>query len=151
MTASEMDIGDAYRLLRIDNRTVDDDLIEAAYTCCVVEDPSKVEMYNQALQIIGKHKNSSLLSNKATGMGTGSDRNLSEWPVGLQNIGNTCYLNSLLQFYFSVRGYRDLILHFEDFSMDLSDENLSRKKVGSRKVSRKEVERSQQCKCFSFC
>ncbi|RAK76146.1 ubiquitin-specific protease UBP2 [Aspergillus fijiensis CBS 313.89] len=144
MTASEMDIGDAYRLLRIDNRTVDDDLIEAAYTCCVVEDPSKVEMYNQALQIIGKHKNSSFLSNKATGMGTGSDRNLSEWPVGLQNIGNTCYLNSLLQFYFSVRGYRDLILHFEDFSMDLSDENLSRKKVGSRKVSRKEVERSQQ-------
>ncbi|RAL08083.1 ubiquitin-specific protease UBP2 [Aspergillus homomorphus CBS 101889] len=144
MTAGEMDIGDAYRLLRIDNRTVDDDLIEAAYTCCVVEDPSKIETYNQALQIIGKHKNSSFLSNKATGMGTGSDRNLSEWPVGLQNIGNTCYLNSLLQFYFSVQGYRDMILHFEEYSMELSDENLSRKKVGSRKVTRKEVERSQQ-------
>ncbi|PYH46810.1 ubiquitin-specific protease UBP2 [Aspergillus saccharolyticus JOP 1030-1] len=144
MTAGEMDIGDAYRLLRIDNRMVDDDLIEAAYTCCIAEDPSKIEMYNQALQIIGKHKNSSFLSSKATGMGTGPDRDLSEWPVGLQNIGNTCYLNSLLQFYFSIRGYRDLILHFEDFSMELSDENLSRKKVGSRKVSRKEVERSQR-------
>lgn len=146
MTAGEMDVADAYRLLQIPDRTVDEGAIMAAYTICVDEAPAQAENYNQALRIIAKDKNSPLLSNMVSGSATKPDRNLAEWPVGLQNIGNTCYLNSLLQFYFSIRPYRDMVLDFENFKMDINEDILSQKQVGSRKVSQKEVERSQRCR-----
>ncbi|EAW06856.1 ubiquitin-specific protease UBP2 [Aspergillus clavatus NRRL 1] len=143
MTAGEMDVADAYRLLQIPDRTVDDAAIMAAYTICVDEAPGQAEKYNQALTIIAKDKNSSLLSSMISGPDADSGRDLSEWPVGLQNIGNTCYLNSLLQFYFSIRPFREMVLDYESFRMELDDESLSKKHVGSRKVLKKEVERSQ--------
>lgn len=141
-----MDVADAYRLLQIPDRTADDASILAAYTICVDEAPGQVDTYNRALGIIAKEKNSPLLSNYVSGSTLQSDRKLSEWPVGLHNIGNTCYLNSLLQFYFTVRPYREMVLDFENYKMDLDEESLRHKQVGSRKVSRKEVERSQKCK-----
>lgn len=144
--ASEMDIGDAYRLLQIPDRTADDGAIMAAYTICVDENPGDAEKYNQALVIIAKNMDSSLLKTMA-GINTEPERNMQDWPVGLQNIGNTCYLNSLLQFYFSVRPFREMVLDFEMFQMDLNDmESLSKKKVGSLKVTKKEVERSIKCR-----
>ncbi|EED17662.1 ubiquitin C-terminal hydrolase, putative [Talaromyces stipitatus ATCC 10500] len=142
--AGEMDVGDAYRLLQIPDRTVGDDAILAAYTICVDEAPTQVETYTRALSIIAKEKDSPMLSSFVSGSTTHSDRVLSEWPVGLQNIGNTCYLNSLLQFYFTVRPYREMVLDFENNKTDLDEESLRQKKVGSRKVSRAEVERSQK-------
>lgn len=143
--AGEMDVGDAYRLLQIPDRTVGDDAILAAYTICVDEAPTQVETYTRALTIIAREKDSPMLSSFVSGSMTHSDRNLSDWPVGLQNIGNTCYLNSLLQFYFTVRPYREMVLDFENNKTDLDEESLRQKKVGSRKVSRMEVERSQKC------
>ncbi|KAJ5504111.1 Peptidase C19 ubiquitin carboxyl-terminal hydrolase 2 [Penicillium fimorum] len=144
MIAGEMDIGDAYRLLQIPDRTADDGAIIAAYTICIDENPGDAERYNQALTIIAKQLDSSTLRNMA-GISNEPDRSMHDWPVGLQNIGNTCYLNSLLQFYFSVRPFRELVLDFEHFQMDLNDEEtLAKKQVGSRKVTKKEVERSQR-------
>lgn len=143
--AGEMDVGDAYRLLQIPDRTVGDDAILAAYTICVDEAPTQIETYTRALGIIAKEKDSPMLSSYVSGSITQSDRNLSEWPVGLQNIGNTCYLNSLLQFYFTVRPYREMVLDFENNKTDLAEGSLVQKKVGSRKVSKLEVERSQKC------
>nr|POF15272.1 ubiquitin carboxyl-terminal hydrolase 2 [Quercus suber] len=35
------------------------------------------------------------------------------WPVGLTSHGNTCYLNSLLQYYFSIKPFRDIVLDFD--------------------------------------
>ncbi|KAF9883484.1 ubiquitin-specific protease ubp2 [Aspergillus nanangensis] len=143
MTTGEMDVADAYRLLQIPDRTADEAAIMAAYTICVDEAPAQAEKYNQALRMIAQDKNSPILSGIISGPAATSDRNVAEWPVGLQNIGNTCYLNSLLQFYFSVRPFRDMVLDFESFKMDLTEESLSKKQVGSRKVMKKEVERSQ--------
>jgi ubiquitin carboxyl-terminal hydrolase 25/28 len=146
----EMDIGDAYRLLQIPDRTADDGAIMAAYTICVDENPGQADRYNRALAIIAKNMDSPMLRNMA-GISSEPDRNLLEWPVGLQNIGNTCYLNSLLQFYFSVRPFRNLVLHFEKHQMDVNDEStMARKQVGSRKVAKKEVERSLKCKFLSW-
>jgi ubiquitin carboxyl-terminal hydrolase 25/28 len=141
-----MDVGDAYRLLQIPDRTVDDAAIIAAYTICIDEAPAQVETYTRALGIIAREKNSPMLSSYISGSAVHTGRNQSEWPVGLQNIGNTCYLNSLLQFYFTIRPYREMVLDFENYKTDLDDESLQRKKVGSRKVSKQEVERSQKCK-----
>lgn len=146
----EMDIGDAYRLLQIPDRTVGDDAIIAAYTICVDEAPAQVETYSRALAIIAKEKDSPMLSSFVSGSVAQNDRDLAEWPVGLQNIGNTCYLNSLLQFYFTVKPYRGMVLKFEDAKTDLSEDSLREKKVGSRKVSKFEVERSQKCRPYHF-
>ena len=144
----EMDVGDAYRLLQIPDRTADDAAVMAAYTICVDEAPSQIDNYNRALGIIAKEMNSPLL-NSMVGSSEQSNRNQSEWPVGLQNIGNTCYLNSLLQFYFSVRPFREMVLALDDFKVDLDNETLLKRRVGSRKVLRSEVERSQRCRFHS--
>lgn len=141
----EMDIGDAYRLLQIPDRTADAGAIMAAYTICVDENTGQAEAYNRALSIIAKGMDNKELKTMA-GISTEPDRDLSDWPVGLHNIGNTCYLNSLLQFYFSVRPFREMVLDIERYQMDLSDEkSVAQKQVGSRKVVMKEVERSLKC------
>jgi ubiquitin carboxyl-terminal hydrolase 25/28 len=144
--ASGMDISDAYRLLQIPDRTADEGAIMAAYTICIDENPQEIDKYNQALVLIANSMDSSQLRALA-GLRTEPERNMQDWPVGLQNIGNTCYLNSLLQFYFSVRPFREMVLDFQTHQMDLDDEeSLANKQVGSRKVSKKEVERSIRCK-----
>ncbi|KAJ6099530.1 hypothetical protein N7467_001065 [Penicillium canescens] len=142
--ASEMDVGDAYRLLQIPDRTADAGAIMAAYTICVDENPGQIEKYNEALAIIAKQTDNATLRSMA-GISPEQDYNVSEWPVGLQNIGNTCYLNSLLQFYFSIRPFREMVLDYEMYQMDLNDnETMAKKQVGSRKVMKNEVERSQR-------
>lgn len=145
----EMDIGDAYRMLQIPDRTADEDAVVAAYTICIDDNPGQSDVYGRALRIIAKEMDSSMLKNMA-GVTTEETQDLTEWPVGLQNIGNTCYLNSLLQFYFSIRPYRDMVLSVEKFQMNLDNAtSLVEKKVGSRKVAGKEIERSLRCKSFS--
>jgi ubiquitin carboxyl-terminal hydrolase 25/28 len=144
--SGEMDIGDAYRLLQIPDRTADEEAVMAAYTICIDDSPDQAELYNRALSVIAKEMDSQLLKGMA-GISSDVNQNLAEWPVGLQNIGNTCYLNSLLQFYFSVRPFRDMVLDIEKHQMDLNDiPGLANKKVGSRKVTGKEVQRSLTCR-----
>ena len=143
--ATEMDVGEAYRLLQIPDRTVDDAAILAAYSVCASEAPEQIETYRKALNVIAAEKDSPMISSALAGDAPQSDRVLSEWPVGLRNIGNTCYLNSLLQFYFTVMPFREMVLNIDDFKMSLDDESVEKKQVGSRKVSKKEIERSQLC------
>lgn len=145
-TNDEMDVAEAYRILQIPDRTADEGSIVAAYTICVDEAPQQAGLYHRALKTIASESDSHLLNDMASGPESQSDHGLSDWPVGLQNIGNTCYLNSLLQFYFSIRPFREMALEFERFKMELSGETLSKKQVGSRKVLRKEIERSQSCR-----
>ena len=66
-------------------------------------------------------------------------------PAGLQNIGNTCYLNSLLQYFFTIRELREVVLGFERYRDDSeSGDAVPPKRVGGREVTRKEVERSKR-------
>ena len=141
-----MDIGHAYNRLEISDRTIDDETILAAYNAYVAETPSQVGDLKNALAAIAKSRNSTLLSNF---LGTGQifeEHKLSDWPVGLENIGNTCYLNSLLQSYFTIKPLRDLVLQFDKYRMPIDAQALAVKQVGSRQVSRKEIERAQRCK-----
>lgn len=66
-------------------------------------------------------------------------------PAGLQNIGNTCYLNSLLQYFFTIRELREVVLAFERYKDDSADSDAApAKRVGGREISRKEIERSKR-------
>lgn len=69
-----------------------------------------------------------------------------QWPVGLANIGNTCYLNSLLQYFFTVKPIRDLVLDFDNHRMALTPEAIENKRVGGRSITVDEVERAQNCR-----
>ncbi|KKZ64949.1 hypothetical protein EMCG_09145 [[Emmonsia] crescens] len=142
--SAEMDVGEAFRLLQIPDRTVDDAAILAAFSVCCSEAPGQIEAYRRALDVIGREKGSTMISSTLAQDATQANRVLKEWPVGLQNIGNTCYLNSLLQFYFTVTPFRKMVIHFDDYKMPLDEMSLERKKIGSRKVSVAEIERSQK-------
>ena len=143
----EMDVGQAYNRLGISDRTLDDETILTAFNYHVSEAPSQSEDLRNALTAISKSKNSKLLQSFLHSGMVSSEHPLAEWPVGLENIGNTCYLNSLLQFFFTVSPLRNLVLDFDRYKMQVDDVNLREKRVGSRRVSRKEIERAQRCKC----
>ncbi|QLQ78402.1 hypothetical protein HG537_0A06490 [Torulaspora globosa] len=67
------------------------------------------------------------------------------WPAGLNNIGNTCYLNSLLQYYFSIAPLREYVLSYHG-TMEHYQQNSANhsRRIGGREVSDSEVERSVQ-------
>jgi ubiquitin carboxyl-terminal hydrolase 25/28 len=143
----EMDFGQAYMRLNIQDRTIDDELVLSSYNSMLQDAPSQSKELKKALAAIAKSRNSLyLLTSLAS---EEHERDPSKWPVGLENIGNTCYLNSLLQFYFTVKPLRDLVLNFDEYKVDLGDSMLNKKQVGSRNVSRKEIERAQRCKYSS--
>lgn len=142
----EMDIDHAYNRFNISDRTIDDDTILSAYNVSVTEAPSQTDNLRSALTAIAKSRNSKLLRNFLNRGMVSLEHPLADWPVGLENIGNTCYLNSLLQFFFTVKPLRDLVLDFDHYKMQIDDANLQKKRVGSRKVSGKEIERAQRCK-----
>ncbi|KAI9738361.1 MAG: ubiquitin-specific protease ubp2 [Cirrosporium novae-zelandiae] len=138
----EMDIGQAYTRLGISDRTIDDDIILATYYIKLEEAPSQLGDLRTALKAIARSRDSDKLLGAAND--GRKDHNPAEWPIGLLNRGNTCYLNSLLQFYFTIKPLRELVLDFDDYKMDINDETLKNKQVGSRKVGPKEVERAQE-------
>lgn len=57
-----------------------------------------------------------------------------EIPVGLDNIGNTCYLNSLLQYLYTVKPVRDVVLNYNQFELGLSDEDIQHRLIGGNKM-----------------
>ncbi|KAF3897601.1 Ubiquitin carboxyl-terminal hydrolase [Trichophyton interdigitale] len=142
--SAQMDIGDAFRLLQIPDRSVDDAAIIAAYSVCCSEAPEQIDTYRQALAVIAEESGSAVIRSMLVDDSAPANRALLDWPVGLRNIGNTCYLNSLLQFYFTIQPFRNMVLDLDRYKTELDEEVIRNKKVGSRKVSLLEIQRSQK-------
>ncbi|KAI3393155.1 hypothetical protein diail_4680 [Diaporthe ilicicola] len=51
-------------------------------------------------------------------------------PVGLVNIRNTCYLNSILQYFNTVLPVRDVVLNWEEYKLEPTEENLKTRRLG---------------------
>lgn len=142
----KIDSAEAYALLDIHNQQdIDDDTILAVYDTRLSDtsDSERRKKLSAALTAIATARNSTILKN-VQGISE-PQHGISEWPVGLQNIGNTCYLNSMLQSYFTIKPLRELVLGIEEFTMTVNQENLLSKRVGGRLITEEEVSRSQRC------
>lgn len=102
-----------------------------------------IRVLRQCLKEIAVGKNSKIL---LSFLNSGKiDSNLlpaENWPAGLDNIGNTCYLNSLLQYYFCIKPLRDAVLNFNELNIDYTKH--PERKIGGRKAEELEIVRSCQ-------
>jgi ubiquitin carboxyl-terminal hydrolase 25/28 len=142
-----MDPAEGYQALQIQNREIDDEMIMLQYNMAVEENPASIEYYNKALAAIANGRGSTQLLDHLHSRVPQPPAGTEDEPVGLENIGNTCYLNSLLQFLFTMTELRRVVLNFEQYRMTLDPESMEKKRVGQRKVSLKEVQTAQRCKC----
>lgn len=86
-----------------------------------------------------------------------------EWPRGLHQLGNTCYLNSLLQvrlatlflrtvllipcqYFYTIKDLRDYIATGNyDVTNTIKDEELKNTLIGGRLITTRELHRSRRC------
>ncbi|KAH7094937.1 hypothetical protein FB567DRAFT_543330 [Paraphoma chrysanthemicola] len=143
MTAPEMDLGEAYALFSISDRTatVDFDVMK---TTIAFAPPESAEKMQKAYLMIEQDQATNLNNRSSQSEVRRNNYPLESWPVGLRNIGNTCYLNSVLQFLFTIKPLRDLVLNCDAFLQDPSPEALSGKKVGRTAVTAERVEVAQK-------
>ncbi|EDO16062.1 hypothetical protein Kpol_1016p1 [Vanderwaltozyma polyspora DSM 70294] len=100
----------------------------------------------KVMMVISSNRNSLLLNNYIEyGIVNPKFLPSKSWPVGLNNIGNTCYLNSLLQYYFAISPLREYLINFNDIELDGREmKNLEKRRVGGRNLSIAEFHRSIQ-------
>lgn len=146
---SQMDVGEAYQTLLISDRNIDDDdLIKSQWEFTREDRPEQEEQIDRAMSIIAASRQSATLLDALRAKGVRTQSASKDWPVGLENIGNTCYLNSLLQFLFTIPQLRNLVLNFDNYRVDLRNYDMAGRRVGSRHVTVQETEKAQKCKSY---
>ncbi|KAI9070249.1 cysteine proteinase [Trametes sanguinea] len=143
----------AYSTLEVP-KEVDETMLLTVYSMRVEDQPSQAERMREALSVIAEVTNSERLRKfLATGQDPGDSTvtNTSpDMPRGLNQLGNTCYLNSLLQYFYTIKDLRAAIISIaqaDSKSLDdskFTDDDLKRHRVGGRLVTRREVIRSKK-------
>ncbi|GCF01221.1 ubiquitin-specific protease ubp2 [Zygosaccharomyces mellis] len=140
---------DALSFLQVNENVGDDTILEIFQHRWYKEpvfDPDQFLDLKSALSKIGLERNSKLISHFIdTGIVDASCIPVENWPTGLNNIGNTCYLNSLLQYYFSISSLRQYVLDYRNTVQHfLDNQDYASRRIGGREVTGAEVERSVQ-------
>ncbi|OJT05642.1 hypothetical protein TRAPUB_3565 [Trametes pubescens] len=143
----------AYSTLEVP-RDMEESMLLTVYSMRVEDQPSQAERMREALSVIAEVTNSDRLRHfLATGQDPGDSTvtNTSpEMPRGLNQLGNTCYLNSLLQYFYTIKDLRAAITslaHADAKTLDdskFTDDDLKRHRVGGRLVTRREIMRSKK-------
>ncbi|KAI0328424.1 cysteine proteinase [Cubamyces sp. BRFM 1775] len=143
----------AYSTLEVP-RDVDETMLLTVYSMRVEDQPSQAERMREALSVIAEVTNSDRLRHfLATGQDPGDATVTSttpDMPRGLNQLGNTCYLNSLLQYFYTIKDLRSAIISIaqaDTKALDESkftDDDLKRHRVGGRLVTRREIMRSKK-------
>ena len=130
-----MSVDEALRHLGIDQNleAVDKTILPAIFDSARADRPG--ELTEKAIATI---------ETAATGVTESTTHNPETWPVGLVSHGNTCYLNSLLQYYFSIKPLRDIILAYDEYKLDTTKNAEKTERVGQRKISMVEIKGGQR-------
>lgn len=148
MTEPEMDLGEAYALFEIssmsDRQNVDLSVLQSSMLVSPPGDIAKLEKAFSLIQEDQARNYSNKVDEPKTSGFRINDFPLETWPVGCRNNGNTCYLNSVLQFLFTITPLRELVLNFESYEQDPSPEALKNKKVGRAVVTPQRVVTAQK-------
>ncbi|PNS21297.1 Translation initiation factor IF-2 [Sphaceloma murrayae] len=133
MRDSGMSVDDACSHLKISLKDVDETMLQVVFENARTDNPGwKTE---QAIDTVTKAYQKP---------DEGPQRDPSTWPVGLTSHGNTCYLNSLLQYYFTIKPLRELVLNFDKYKFDLSHHKGKIERVGARRVTPLEIRAYQK-------
>lgn len=103
-----------------------------------------MESCREAMHIIALHQSNRFLQLKSEDPDADVAPSFDfDQPVGLSNIGNTCYMNSLLQYFYTVKGFRDIVINFPEYRMPLDQ---IQGKMVRRQITKPEIARAQRCK-----
>lgn len=144
-----MDLGDAYAHFQVSDRSValDPAVLDSLLSTYDMgtSERARMEKAHALIQQDQAERFGNRPANASMPVVRRNNYPLDSWPVGLRNIGNTCYLNSVLQFLFTIKPLRDLILNCEEHLQDPSPEALKDKKVGRMAVTPERVKTAQKC------
>lgn len=141
----------AYKLLEIPEN-VDDHMLITVFSIRVEERPSQLEIMREALSVIAELRDSERLRQfLSSGQDPGDVKaEISpDFPRGLNQLGNTCYLNSLLQYFYTIKELRETVMSTTKLDAPLdedkfTDDDLKKHRVGGRLVTRREIIRSKK-------
>ncbi|KAF2176396.1 cysteine proteinase [Zopfia rhizophila CBS 207.26] len=146
---AEMDVAEAYAFLGINERAerLSLDVLQAQLMTWTTGNPENAAKYEKAYQMILKdqqenHKN--VADGQHDPYPPRKKYPLEIWPVGCQNIGNTCYLNSVLQFLFTIKPVREMILNCDGYMQECTPKALETKRVGRSAVTVEKVQKAQE-------
>ncbi|KAK7464469.1 ubiquitin-specific protease ubp2 [Stygiomarasmius scandens] len=143
----------AYEILEIPKDTVDENMIILVYQMRIDERPGQAERMTEALSVIADFRDSERLRQYVkTSVDPGDivAPTRLDWPRGLNQLGNTCYLNSLLQYLYTIKDLREAVIPLGNLDLKsiedekVSDDDLKRHRVGGRMVTRREITRSKK-------
>ncbi|KAF9532093.1 hypothetical protein CPB83DRAFT_867950 [Crepidotus variabilis] len=149
---SKLDPDKAYNTLEIP-KEVEEDIVVTVYQMRLDETPNQLEKMREALMCIAEARDSDRLRQLAS---SGTDPGVitvatpADRPRGLNQLGNTCYLNSLLQYFYTIKELREAVLPMSKLDLKaignekLSEEDLKKHRVGGRLVTRREIVRSRK-------
>ncbi|CAG8722097.1 1528_t:CDS:2, partial [Ambispora leptoticha] len=135
---TDKDVKNAYDIIDAPDTTINDELLIQIYQIRVNDNPTDSPRQRKALTVIGKSRQSSIISKFLAEEGFSNFDYSSSMPVGLNNIGNTCYLNSLLQYYFTIQELREAVLQTDTYEKEEFDQDWENKIIGGRRVTKNE-------------
>ena len=129
-----MDIDEACKHLKIDLAAVDEQMLNLVIETARSDNPGKrTEEAIEVVSRVWRSKDNQTITHAPN-----------TWPVGLTSHGNTCYLNSLLQYYFTIKPLREIVLDFEQYRFNLIEHGSKSERVGSLKLRPFEIRAYQK-------
>ncbi|KIL00786.1 hypothetical protein PAXRUDRAFT_129015 [Paxillus rubicundulus Ve08.2h10] len=147
-----MDPSRAYTVLEVPP-DVDDSMLMTVFLMRMEEQPHQGDRMREALSTISEARDSFRVRKfLETGQDPGdvAPTTRPDLPRGLNQLGNTCYLNSLLQYFYTIKELREAVAPMANISIKsledekYSDDDLKRHRVGGRLVTRREILRSKK-------
>jgi len=129
-----MDVDEACKHLKIDLTAIDEQMLNVVIETARNDNPGN--RTEEAIEVVSRAWRSK--DNQTV------THTPNTWPVGLTSHGNTCYLNSLLQYYFTVKPLRDIVLDFDQHRFDLMEHTTKDERVGSLKLRPFEIRAYQK-------